>query len=329
MVLTLEQLDNLSTSGAGDAWQTVISEALSICSEPLTGARSASEATKRDRLVGQLDHFLAAAGWDMWEQFGEEVERNSDHLVNWWKKPFDAKAILVLDGLSIRELPWLIEGAKERGFTLHDTGAFGAELPSETNAFAKSLGFNSRSQLQNNGGGMANRLAPVTTECIDLPWKDCANLIDSSRNWIFWHHWPDSKLHDGAGAGQGLDVLTRDIAAQLTSDDFWEFVEKLATGRRVIITSDHGYAATGMFFDAANEQAVFLKSTFKSGRLLAGTHDPGPFTPPVALQTNGPHGPYLMALGRWKWKSQGGYPTLAHGGLSLLEMLCPSIEITK
>ena len=141
MALTLEQLDNLSTSGSSDAWKTVISDALSICSEPLSDARSASEVTKRDRLVGQLDHFLAAAGWDMWEQFGEVVERNSDHLVNWWKKPFDAKAILVLDGLSLRELPWLIEGAKERGFTLHDTGAFGAELPSETNAFAKALGF--------------------------------------------------------------------------------------------------------------------------------------------------------------------------------------------
>lgn len=40
-------------------------------------------------------------------------------------------------------------------------------------------------------------------------------------------------------------MLTRDAAEQLTSDDFWTFAERLATGRRLVITSDHGYAATG------------------------------------------------------------------------------------
>ena len=34
-------------------------------------------------------------------------------------------------------------------------------------------------------------------------------------------------------------------------------------------------------------------------------------------------------VGRWNWKSQGGYPTLAHGGLSLLEVLSPFVEIGK
>ena len=36
----------------------------------------------------------------------------------------------------------------------------------------------------------------------------------------------------------------KDAAQQLSSDDFWAFVERLATGRRLVITSDHGYAAT-------------------------------------------------------------------------------------
>jgi hypothetical protein len=60
-----------------------------------------------------------------------------------------------------------------------------------------------------------------------------------------------------------------------------------------------------------------------------GTIDPGPFVPPVALQVNNIHGAHLMNLGRLKWKSQGGYPTLAHGGLSILEVLAPFIVITK
>jgi hypothetical protein len=51
--------------------------------------------------------------------------------------------------------------------------------------------------------------------------------------------------------------------------------------------------------------------------------------PRSRCKPDSPHGKHLLALGRWKWRSQGGYPTLAHGGLSLLEMLCPFVELTK
>ena len=29
-----------------------------------------------------------------------------------------------------------------------------------------------------------------------MPWKDCAGLINGPPNWVFWHHWPDSKVHE-------------------------------------------------------------------------------------------------------------------------------------
>jgi hypothetical protein len=104
---------------------------------------------------------------------------------------------------------------------------------------------------------------------------------------------------------------------------------RLTTGRRLVITSDHGYAATGLFHDAAERQAEHLKAMFRSGRSISGTGDVGPFIPPVAIRVNNTHGEHLLALGRRKWRSQGGYPTLAHGGLSLLEVLCPFVEISK
>jgi len=254
-------------------------------------------------------------------------------LVRWWAEPFSAKAVLILDGLSLRELPWLLQGAKKHGFTTHEVAACASELPGETDAFAHALGFTSRSRLQNNGGGLAHTLHPANTETVDLPWKDCQALIGSAPNQIFWHHWPDAKLHDIAGQGQGLEPLTKDVAEQLSSDDFWRFVERLATGRRLVITSDHGYAATGYFPDADGDVGQFLKQTFSSGRNKVGTgltqNDCGPFVPPVALHIHSPHGAHLLALGRRKWRSQGGYPTLTHGGLSLLEVLSPWIEISR
>ena len=331
MALHPEILKDLTKGSAADAWGVIVKSATEIASKPLAVGNAPSEVIKRDREIGALDNFLSASGWDLWSCFGDSVERTSDRLARWWAEPYSAKAVLILDGLSLRELPWLLQGAKERGFTLHTVAATASELPSETNPFARALGLASRSQLQANGGGLAHKLQPAQTETIDLPWKDCAGLVGNAsgaKNWVFWHHWPDAKLHD-YGAGQGLELLTKDAAQQLTSDDFWGFVERLATGRRLVITSDHGYAATGYFPDADGEVAAHLKQTFSSGRSKAGNGDAGPFVPPVALQIDSPHGAHLLALGRRKWRSQGGYPTLTHGGLSLLEVLSPWIEISK
>jgi len=329
MALTAGALQALTQGPDTDAWRVIVNHAVEIASKPLAAGNAPGEVVKRDREIGELDLFLSSSGWDLWQAFGGSVERTSDRLVRWWAEPFSAKAVLILDGLSLRELPWLLQGAKERGFTLHEVSVNASELPGETDEFARALGFASRSKLQNNGSGLAHKLQTASTETVDLPWKDCEALISSTPNQIFWHHWPDAKLHDGSGAGQGLEPLTKDVAEQLSSDDFWAFVERLATGRRLVITSDHGYAATGYFHDADSEVAQFLKQTFSSGRSKTGAGDTGPFVPPVALQINNSHGAHLLALGRRKWRSQGGYPTLTHGGLSLLEVLSPFVELTK
>lgn len=339
MALDAGILQRLTQGTAADAWSFIIERTLDIASRPLAEGNAPGEVVKRDREIGELDLFLASSGWDLWRCFGQSeisgVERTSDRLARWWAEPSygnsAARAVLVLDALSLRELPWLLQGAKERGFTLQGVTATASELPGETNEFARALGLSSRSRLQANGGGLAHKLQPAQTETIDLPWKDCEGLVGSAsgaKNWVFWHHWPDAKLHD-YGAGQGLELLTKDAAQQLSSDDFWAFVERLATGRRLVITSDHGYAATGYFPDADGEVVAHLKQTFSSGRSKAGNGDTGPFVPPVALQIDSPHGAHLLALGRRKWRSQGGYPTLTHGGLSLLEVLSPFVELSK
>jgi hypothetical protein len=329
MPLDAGVLNSLTKGSAEDAWRVIINNAVEIASKPLAAGNAPSEVIKRDREIGTLDHFLSSTGWDLWQAFGDTVERTSDRLARWWTEPYSAKAVLMLDGLSLRELPWLLQGAKERGFTLHEVSANASELPGETNQFAQALGLRQPQPASEQRRRSCPQAATAQTECVDMPWKDCEGLINGTPNWVFWHHWPDSKVHDGSGAGQGLDTLTRDAADQLSSDDFWSFVESLATGRRLVITSDHGYAATGYFPDADGEVGQFLKKTFASGRSAKGTGETGPFVPPVALQINSPHGAHLLAVGRWKWKSQGGYPTLTHGGLSLLEVLSPFVELTK
>lgn len=262
--------------------------------------------------------------------YASSVRRTSQHLADWWAAQNGARAVLILDGLSLREAPWILQGAAERGYEVSSATVTAAELPAETTPFAKALGFSQRSSLENNGAGSAHRLRGARTDSVGIPWADCVKLIGSEPNWVFWHHWPDHRCHELSEAGQGLAVLTDEAATQLTSDAFWQLVERLSTGRRLAITSDHGYAASGLFSDtAADDQARHLKELFKSGRNAPATEVEARWVPPVDLAIESSYGRYRYAVGRRKWKSQGGYPTLAHGGLSVLEVASPFMEISR
>jgi hypothetical protein len=150
------------------------------------------------------------------------------------------------------------------------------------------------------------------------------------------HAWPDPsqpclRLHPGSvGGGQGGagGSFEAECAETLLSEEFWSFVKRLAQGRSLVITSDHGYAAPGLFHDAQGSHKEFLKETFKGQRFVKGNGETGAFVPPVALELQTAHGAHRFSIGRWKWKSGGGYPTVAHGGLSLLEVFVPWVEIS-
>ena len=95
------------------------------------------------------------------------------------------------------------------------------------------------------------------------------------------------------------------------------------------MTSDHGYAATGTFHDSSDQQGKYLKGLFGGGRSRPASEERAPWVPPVDLTLESRHGRHRYAVGRRKWKSQGGYPTLTHGGLSVLEVLSPFIELSR
>ncbi len=334
MAMPLSLLRSLQSASPASAWESLFAHAWTICSAPLQVDKAPSEVTRRDAEIGSADLFLATAGWDLWRSFEAVVPRTAEMLAAWWGARSSGRAVLVLDALSLREVPWLLEGAVQRGYTVHQARATGAELPADTSPFAEALGFASRSALQNNGGAAKGRLSGAFTDSTDLPWEDCTAQVGSSQDWLLWHHWPDARLHDLSVPGHGLAALVREAAEKLCSDGFWSLVHRLTTGRRLVITSDHGYAASGHFPDTADAaQAQYLKDRFKSGRSAAVTAlaqpEPGGWVPPLDLHLHTAHAEAAFVLGRRKWKSQGGYPTLTHGGLSLLEVAVPFVELSR
>ena len=335
MAISLDLLHNIHSQSSPVAWQSLLNYAWQVCSEPLDMATVGQQITQREREIYSADLLLATTSWDLWQDFEACVESTADALAHWWEQSTSersslGKAVLILDGLSLREVPWILQGAAEQGLTVKQKRVTRSELPSDTNTFAHSLGLNKRADLQNNGASQTHRLPGATTDTLDLPWYDCISLIKAEPNWVLWHEWPDSDLHHQfAKAGQGGIKLAEAAATKLSDRDFWGLIQRLTTGRSLIITADHGYAATGNFPDASPEQTEYLKPLFGQKRWVTDTDRQGDWVPPIDLVLKSRHGQYRYALGRRKWKSSGGYPTLTHGGLSLLEVAVPFIELSQ
>lgn len=312
------------------AWARIFDELWVQFSGPIRPDDADAKTTERDRNCATLDNLVSGSAWELWQAFETNAPRTSRILKEFWNNRNQGKAILILDALSLRETPWLLEQAVSRGYTIHQQRATASEIPGDTTPFAKVLGFGQRSSLAHNGGSSRD-FPSAWTEVSKLPFADCAAQIKADPNIIFWHEWPDSEMHDLASEN-GYHILAKSAVQRLTSDDFWLLVEKLCTGRRLVITADHGYAHSGLFPDVVQPNQVdYLKNNFKSGR--ASISEPGTkphyWVPPLTQTLDTDHGRWELVLGRRKWKSQGGYPTLTHGGLSLLEVAVPYIELSK
>jgi len=336
MCMTPDLLDAITSKTPNQAWDAIREYLWTYFSAPLPSGKSAdAEIVNRDRGINELENVLASSCWDLWQFFEESLPRGSDAVIEFWNRIHGGKALLILDGLSLRESPWILEQAHLRGYTLHSSSAVVSELPSETNFYAKSLGFSQRSALENNSAGKSHKLTGARTETSELPWTECTTSIGAQESIAYWHHWPDNRLHELAKPGEGLKKLASEAHAALTGDEFWGFVDKLATGRRVAITSDHGYAACGYFNNLDGDQASYMKQIFASGRTTANSAfsnatQHAAWLPPIDLELQTQHGKHRFVMGRRNWKVSGqSNRLLAHGGLSLLEVFVPYIELSK
>ena len=329
MSLPLDLVRTLQSADPKAAWTAIFEHAWETCRHKLNADNPAPAVLARERAVGEIDQFLATAGWDLWRNFDGAVDRTADALAGWWTQYRGNKAILILDGLSLREVPWLLQGAEARGYTVHQARPTACELPGDTNTFAKALGVGTRGALENNKVPGGSIYSDATTDATETNFADCANAITAAPRQLLWHHWPDNILHGLSTPGQGLSALAREAAGKLSSDAFWSLVAKLTHGRRLVITSDHGYGAIGEYPDTEGDQKNHLKAAFGQRRFGLGAAEEGPWTPPIVLTITSRGGTGHYALGRRKWAVQGGNPTLAHGGLTVLEVASPFIEISR
>jgi len=272
------------------------------------------------------DRLLTESAWELWTAYQNEAPKTADALKSWCSGPSPSgRAVLILDALSLRELPLLVGGAESRGIKPVGVRVTGSEVPSDTEQFARALGAPSRSSLSNNGAppGFVPFDGSGYTDVISLPFEDSAGRIPAASNLFIWHTWLDDLIHVHKKLP---DQIYKAASATLQGDGFWKFVDRLRQGRKLVITADHGYAVSRLFSSEEMDPDVIetLRSTFGAARYKKANEPwQDRFMPPLVTTENGCH----VVMGQRKWKVQGGFPHLCHGGLSLLEVAVPFVEL--
>lgn len=296
------------------AWAEIFSSLLSL-------AKSTSSPVALHDATVVPDRLLDEAAWELWETFPEYADKTSDNLKSWVSSG-PGKAILILDALSLRELPIIIGAAEARAIHPVQVKATASECPSTTDHFAKSLGLPSRSALENDNKPRTFELfaGNCYTDVVSLPFEDC--VIPPSPNLVIWHSWLDDLIHLQKKIPDQIASIALNT---LQSDGFWNFVDRLRQGRGLVITSDHGYAISKRFSSEVEDPDAIkiLRETFGASRSKA-VSEPWQkrFMPPIVM-TNNKH---QMIMGQRKWKVQGSFPSICHGGMSLLEVAVPYLE---
>jgi hypothetical protein len=297
-------------------------------------AASTSAALHRETIIP--DRLLADSAWDLWQEFPTAAPKITDAIREFWATPSASTgtAVLILDALSLRELPLIVAAGQKRGITAANVRVCGSCVPSETEGFAAALGLSSRSKLFNNQPPQSFIFAgpDVHTDVLEDPFADCVARVPAKSRVFIWHKWPDEPLiHLHAERPDGDAVVAAEVKRTLSSDAFWAFVNALRQGRRLLITGDHGYATACDFSNEVKDEETIrlLAGTFGAQRAIReDPAQPWPkrHLPPPVLRFTDAGGTWLVVIGQRKWKVRGGFPVLCHRGLSLLEAAVPVIE---
>src|ERR1700722_16455418 len=102
-----------------EAWACIAAHLRAEFFAPISDTGAESEVVRRDRGLAELDNVLSGSAWDLWAHFEGVVPRASRGIIEFWTGTTGGKAVLILDGLSLREAPWLLEQAQSRGFKLY------------------------------------------------------------------------------------------------------------------------------------------------------------------------------------------------------------------
>lgn len=247
---------------------------------------------------------------------------SSKALINALSDP--KTAVVVFDGLSLREIPMVLRLAEKSGFqvTLVDTSL--SAIPSETMDFIERelpCGRIAPSQIVNRKELKEKGIVSIYTSDITQTISgDC-----ETSSLLIWTSFPDSTYND---SGAKFENHFENIHA-LFETACMNIVQPIKGKQKVIITSDHGYIffGTGMDFPRTASELKDLNTFFGNDRNVSLEADSK--IPKSSDIYEVPSRKVAMVKGRVRTRSTGEAASrlYRHGGLSLMEMITPWIEL--
>jgi hypothetical protein len=233
-------------------------------------------------------------------------------------------AVVIFDGLSLREIPIVIGLAEKSGLKISRTDASLAAVPCETMDFiARELpcGRIAPSQLPTRKELKERGIAAVYsgnyTQGIPENHGRSALLV--------WSSFPDMTYRD---SGAKFDSHFENIHAMFETA-WMSTVQRIKGKKKIVVTSDHGYIFFGAGMDFPRQPAELkdLNPYFGNDRYVTLTEKPDPPSSNDVFIDSSRQ--VALIKGRVKTRSTGEAAArlYKHGGLSLMEMLTPWIEL--
>lgn len=231
-------------------------------------------------------------------------------------------AVVIFDGLSIRELPLIQDLAQKTGFNITNSGYRYAALPSDTNAFIEQRLIGRRigpSQLETRKEFKERNIRIYHYDTIIRQFT----IPNDETSLMIWSSFPDGTYMNFEAKSSGhFEAIVKQF------DVAWKnIILNIPHGYRIIVTSDHGYAYlhAGYESELKSKKAIDILNNNRF-RIFNENED----LPQESndLQINY-HKRVAMLRGRIKNRPQGpsANKVFRHGGMSLMEMLTPYVEI--
>ncbi len=275
--------------------------------------------------VCRLEELISTGAPQVWDELHADSER-SPTIKSWLGidaalPPTEARAAIVFDGLSLREMPLLLQMAEASGLRVNSADLVATCLPTETAHFVDERVLGARigpSQLRGR-----TELARKNTEAFYLEHPNTRYTFPAGKGLLIWSTYPDRLFADDGARTEALfATFHRDYIPTI-----WQCTaQALPRGVPAVVTSDHGYIFLGASLEASrSSDAMDLlgQSRFKEFRgdeLMPGWH------PDLQLL---PQSRTAMLRGRLRTRPTGtsSRKLYQHGGFSLMEVLVPWIEL--
>ncbi len=231
------------------------------------------------------------------------------------------RAVVVFDGLSLRELPLLLAQAHASGIKVKECRAIATCVPTETKSFVedrvigKPIG---PSQLPGR-----SELASHNTDAFYLDQPNMRDRYPVGRSLLLWSTYPDRLFGNDEARFEDLFATFHEHHIPT----LWKnTVQSLPAGLPIVITSDHGYIFFGASLESSRaSDAASLLGQSRSRRFAVDEEMPASH-PDLQLF---PAERLALLRGRIRARAQGtGSRRLyQHEGFSLLEVLVPWLEL--